>query len=120
MFRRGARTARQLRPAARRNDALIEGDRLLQVADLRRADPGLDARRRRRDALSLRARRRHGENRESDRRDGELGEDSWLVASALPDDVLAPAGTDLWAAVLRRQPWPLPLLSTYPLEIAAN
>lgn len=52
--------------------------------------------------------------------DGELGEDSWLVASALPDDVLAPAGTDLWAAVLRRQPWPLPLLSTYPLEIAAN
>lgn len=52
--------------------------------------------------------------------DGELGEDSWLVMSALPDDVLAPAGTDLWAAVLRRQPWPLPLLSTYPLEIAAN
>lgn len=52
--------------------------------------------------------------------DGELGEDSWLVASALPDDILAPAGTDLWATVLRRQPWPLPLLSTYPMDVTAN
>ncbi|QKT08918.1 YqgE/AlgH family protein [Gordonia sp. X0973] len=52
--------------------------------------------------------------------DDELGEDSWLVASAMPDDVLAPAGTDLWATVLRRQPWPLPLLATYPMDVTAN
>ncbi|WP_415032797.1 YqgE/AlgH family protein [Gordonia sp. (in: high G+C Gram-positive bacteria)] len=52
--------------------------------------------------------------------DDELGEDSWLVASALADDVLAPAGIDLWATVLRRQPWPLPLLSTYPMDVTAN
>ncbi|RUP38969.1 YqgE/AlgH family protein [Gordonia sp. (in: high G+C Gram-positive bacteria)] len=52
--------------------------------------------------------------------DDELGEDSWLVASAMADDVLAPAGVDLWASVLRRQPWPLPLLATYPMDVTAN
>nr|WP_245548444.1 YqgE/AlgH family protein [Gordonia araii] len=52
--------------------------------------------------------------------DDELSEDSWLVASALPDDVLSPAGVDLWATALRRQPWPLPLLATYPMDVTAN
>lgn len=55
---------------------------------------------------------------------GQLGDElrtgSWIVASALPDDVVAPAETDLWAQVMRRQPWPLPLLSTHPIELERN
>ena len=38
----------------------------------------------------------------------------------MADDVLAPAGVDLWASVLRRQPWPLPLLATYPMDVTAG
>ncbi|GED96174.1 YqgE/AlgH family protein [Gordonia crocea] len=52
--------------------------------------------------------------------DDELAQDSWLVASAMADDVLAPPAVDLWAEVLRRQPWPLPLLATYPMDVTAN
>lgn len=55
---------------------------------------------------------------------GQLGDElrtgSWIVAQSLPDDVLAPAETDLWSQVLRRQPWPLPLLSTHPIELERN
>lgn len=55
---------------------------------------------------------------------GQLGDElrtgSWILAPALPDDVLAPAETDLWAQVMRRQPWPLPLLSTHPIELERN
>lgn len=55
---------------------------------------------------------------------GQLGDElrtgSWIVAPSLPDDVLAPAETDLWSQVLRRQPWPLPLLSTHPIELEKN
>lgn len=38
----------------------------------------------------------------------------WYVAPALPGDVVVPARTDLWSEVLRRQPLPLPLFSTFP------
>lgn len=52
--------------------------------------------------------------------DDELAEDSWIVAPSLPSDLLAPATVDLWHDVLRRQPWPLPLLATYPMEALTN
>ncbi len=49
--------------------------------------------------------------------DDELDRFSWMLASALPRDVLAPPGTDVWFDVLRRQPWPLPLLATHPIDL---
>ncbi|GAA1483106.1 YqgE/AlgH family protein [Gordonia sinesedis] len=52
--------------------------------------------------------------------DAEMAQDSWLLASALPRDLLAPPTTDVWSDVLRRQPWPLPLLSTHPLDTSMN
>ncbi|MGV9709839.1 YqgE/AlgH family protein [Gordonia sp. NPDC003424] len=52
--------------------------------------------------------------------EGELEEDSWMLASAMPRDLLAPPTADLWSAVLRRQPWPMPLLSTHPIDVSRN
>ncbi len=52
--------------------------------------------------------------------DDELRRDSWLVASALPRDLLASATDDVFATVLRRQPWPLPLLATHPIDVDRN
>ncbi|MFT4127031.1 MAG: YqgE/AlgH family protein [Gordonia sp. (in: high G+C Gram-positive bacteria)] len=52
--------------------------------------------------------------------ESEMSQDSWLLASALPGDVLAPAGVDIWGRVLRRQPWPLPLLATHPIDLSVN
>ncbi len=52
--------------------------------------------------------------------DDELGEGSWLVAPGLPADLLAPASVDVWQQVLRRQPWPLPLLASYPADPLTN
>ena len=52
--------------------------------------------------------------------DGELADGSWLVASALPADLLAPPAADLWFSVLRRQPWPLGLLATHPIDVLRN
>jgi putative transcriptional regulator len=55
---------------------------------------------------------------------GQLGDElmsgSWIVAPSLPADVLVPAEVDLWSQVLRRQPWPLPILSTHPIELERN
>ena len=50
----------------------------------------------------------------------ELADDSWIVAPGLPADLLAEASVDVWQQVLARQPWPLPLLSTYPLRPEDN
>jgi len=50
----------------------------------------------------------------------EIGQGDWLVVAALPDDVLAPPGFDLWGHVLRRQGMPLALLATHPTEVARN
>ncbi|MCD2117825.1 YqgE/AlgH family protein [Rhodococcus pyridinivorans] len=52
--------------------------------------------------------------------DGELRNDDWMVVSALPTDVLAPAHLDVWARVLRRQPLPMALLATHPIEVERN
>ncbi|MGH3742922.1 MAG: YqgE/AlgH family protein [Micromonosporaceae bacterium] len=51
---------------------------------------------------------------------GEIKRGDWIVVPALPDDVLAPPGTDLWGRVLHRQGMPLALLATYPLDPALN
>lgn len=52
--------------------------------------------------------------------DGELEQDSWMLASALARDLLAPPTAELWSEVLRRQPWPLPMLATHPLDVTRN
>jgi putative transcriptional regulator len=51
---------------------------------------------------------------------GQIQHGDWIVVPALPDDVLAPPGTDLWGRALRRQGMPLALLATYPAEPALN
>ena len=52
--------------------------------------------------------------------DSELQRDDWMVVSALPSDVVAPARIDVWAQVLRRQPLPLALLATHPIDVELN
>jgi putative transcriptional regulator len=52
--------------------------------------------------------------------DGEIRRGDWFVVPALPDDVLAPAGYDLWGGVLRRQGVPLALLATHVSEPRRN
>jgi Putative transcriptional regulator len=44
----------------------------------------------------------------------EIEAGDWYVAPALPSDVIAPGRVDVWGDVMRRQPMPLPLYSTYP------
>ncbi|MFI6871254.1 YqgE/AlgH family protein [Nocardia sp. NPDC050406] len=51
--------------------------------------------------------------------EGELERGDWIVLSALPSDPIAGRG-DLWAQVLRRQPLPLSLLATHPIEVERN
>jgi putative transcriptional regulator len=51
---------------------------------------------------------------------GEIGRGDWFVVPALPDDVLAPAGYDLWGGVLRRQGVPLAFLATHVGEPRRN
>lgn len=52
--------------------------------------------------------------------EGELARQDWVVVPSLPDDLLVPPGVDLWARVLRRQPMPLALLATHPLDPDRN
>jgi putative transcriptional regulator len=52
--------------------------------------------------------------------EGELRNDDWILISALPQDILAPPHIDLWARVLRRQPLPLALLASHPIEVERN
>ena len=40
--------------------------------------------------------------------------------SALPTDVLVEPRVDLWSRVLRRQPLPLSLLATHPIDVSRN
>ncbi len=51
---------------------------------------------------------------------GEIKRGDWIVVTALPDDVLAGPGTDLWGRALRRQGMPLALLATYPADPVLN
>jgi len=50
----------------------------------------------------------------------EIDRDDWIVLSAMPSDVLVGPGADLWARVLRRQPLPLALLASHPIDISRN
>ena len=52
--------------------------------------------------------------------DEEIERGDWYVAPALPTDVIAPAAADLYSDVLRRQPMPLPLFSTFPADLEDN
>jgi putative transcriptional regulator len=52
--------------------------------------------------------------------DGEIERDDWIVLSALPSDVLFTPRADLWAQVLRRQPLPLSMLATHPIDLSRN
>lgn len=51
--------------------------------------------------------------------EGELDRGDWIVLSALASDPIA-GRADLWADVLRRQPLPLSLLATHPIELERN
>lgn len=50
----------------------------------------------------------------------EIEQGDWFVAPALPSDILAPGRVDVWGDVMRRQPMPLPLYSTYPADPTDN
>lgn len=52
--------------------------------------------------------------------EGEIERDDWIVLSALPSDVLAEPRVDLWGRVLRRQPMPLSLMATHPIDLSRN
>lgn len=52
--------------------------------------------------------------------DGEIERDDWMVLSALPSDVLVEPRVDLWSRVLRRQPLPMSLLATHPIDTGRN
>lgn len=52
--------------------------------------------------------------------EGELDREDWIVLSALASDVIGPPRIDLWAHVLRRQPMPLALLASHPIDVDRN
>ncbi len=52
--------------------------------------------------------------------EGEIERDDWIVLSALPSDVLVEPHVDLWARILRRQPLPLSMLATHPIDLSRN
>jgi putative transcriptional regulator len=51
---------------------------------------------------------------------GEVAEGSWFVAPAEPDDLCATDSDALWRRVLRRQPEPLRMMITMPVDPAVN
>ena len=52
--------------------------------------------------------------------DGEIERNDWIVLSALPSDLLAQPRVDLWSRVLRRQPLPMAMLATHPIDLSRN
>jgi len=52
--------------------------------------------------------------------DAELSRADWMVLPSLPSDVVMPGRVDVWARVLRRQPMPLALLATHPVDVDRN
>ncbi|WP_375497999.1 YqgE/AlgH family protein [uncultured Jatrophihabitans sp.] len=52
--------------------------------------------------------------------DGELAEGAWWVLPGGPDDLFSEQPRTMWARVLRRQPPPLSLISTYPSDASVN
>lgn len=51
---------------------------------------------------------------------GEIERGDWIIVPALPDDVIAAPGADLWGRVLRRQSTPLAFLATHPGDVKLN
>jgi putative transcriptional regulator len=51
---------------------------------------------------------------------GEIERGDWIVVPALPDDVVAGQGHELWPRVLRRQGMPVALLATFPSDVKHN
>ena len=52
--------------------------------------------------------------------EGEIERDDWIVLSALPSDVMVQPRVDLWSRVLRRQPLPMAMLATHPIDLSRN
>jgi putative transcriptional regulator len=52
--------------------------------------------------------------------ESEIEDGGWFVVQGGLDDVFSEAPGSLWRAVLRRQPAPLSLLSTYPVDVGLN
>ncbi|MEO6701703.1 MAG: YqgE/AlgH family protein, partial [Jatrophihabitantaceae bacterium] len=52
--------------------------------------------------------------------DDEIARGGWFVVAGGLDDVFSPRPGMLWRSVLRRQPMPLALLSTYPVDVGLN
>jgi putative transcriptional regulator len=50
----------------------------------------------------------------------ELAEGAWWVVPGTPDDLFTEQPREMWRIVLRRQPGPLNLLSTYPPDLTLN
>ncbi len=50
----------------------------------------------------------------------EIERGDWYVAPCLPSDVIAGGSVDVWSDVMRRQPMPLPLFSTFPPVLGDN
>lgn len=50
----------------------------------------------------------------------EIARGGWFVVAGGLDDVFSPHPGTLWRSVLRRQPAPLSLLSTYPVDVGLN
>ena len=52
--------------------------------------------------------------------EGEIAQGAWYVVESLPLDAFDAAPDRLWSAVLRRQPWPLSAVSTFPTDPTMN
>ncbi|HJQ02282.1 MAG TPA: YqgE/AlgH family protein [Jatrophihabitans sp.] len=52
--------------------------------------------------------------------DHEIDSGGWFVVAGSLDDVFSRRPGTLWRSVLRRQPMPLALLSTYPVDVGLN
>jgi putative transcriptional regulator len=52
--------------------------------------------------------------------EAEIAEGAWYVVEAWPGDAFSPRSSRLWRLVLRRQPWPLAMVSTLPEDPRRN
>ena len=52
--------------------------------------------------------------------ESEIAEDAWWVTDLLPSDVFDPDPEALWRRVLRRQPWPLCAVASFPPDVTLN
>jgi len=52
--------------------------------------------------------------------EGEIAQGAWYVVESLPLDAFDALPDRLWSAVLRRQPWPLSAVATFPADPTMN